>query len=180
MKNEKMKISNVLLGIAFLSLAFGACKNEPETKTVAIETTEAKKEISADAVIAKAEFTIEGMTCAMGCAKTIEKKLSSMEGVKSATVDFDKKLAMVEFDEATVTTSSLEETVQKAGEAYSVSGMKTVESFTTNFAKGECSKDCKKENCNHKEDKASSEANVTGDKKACKADCKKACCAKKA
>ena len=180
MKIEKMKISNLLLGVAFLSLVFGACKNEPEIKTVAFETTEAKKEISADAVLAKAEFTIEGMTCAMGCAKTIEKKLSSMEGVKSATVDFDKKLAMVEFDEATISTSSLEETVQNAGESYSVSEMKTVESFTTNFAKKECSKDCKKENCDHKEDKASSDANVAGDKKACNEDCKKACCAKKA
>lgn len=177
-----MKTSKILLGLAFLSLVFGSCKNEtePETITVAVETIDSKKEISSDAVIAKAEFTIEGMTCAMGCAKTIEKKLSNMEGVKSATVDFENKLAMVEFDEATITTTALEETVKNAGKDYSVSGMKTVESFTTNFAKKDCAKDCKMENCDHKKESSTSEANMAGDKKACKEDCKMACCAKKA
>ncbi|WP_443634869.1 heavy metal-associated domain-containing protein [Candidatus Marifrigoribacter sp. Uisw_064] len=144
-----MKTIKILLGIAFLSIAVWSCKNEvtPETKTVEVETTEVKKQLDPDAVIAKAEFNIEGMTCAIGCAKTIEKKLAKMEGVKSATVDFENKLAMVEYDEAKVTTTNLEETVKKAGETYSVNGMKTVESFTSNGAKKECSKDCKKACC---------------------------------
>ena len=34
------------------------------------------------------------MTCAMGCAKTIEKKMAKMDGVKMAKVDFEKELAM--------------------------------------------------------------------------------------
>jgi mercuric ion binding protein len=42
--------------------------------------------------------TIEGMTCAMGCAKTIEKELTNLDGVQKATVDFDKKTATVVFD----------------------------------------------------------------------------------
>lgn len=174
-----MKTIKVLLGVAFLSVAVWSCKNEvaPETKTVEVETTEAKKQIDPDAVIAKAEFNIEGMTCAIGCAKTIEKKLAKMEGVKSAKVDFDNKLAMVEYDEAKVTTTNLEETVSKAGESYTVNGMKTVESFTSNGAKKGCDKDCKKECC-AKKDK--SEAKNMDGKKACKKDCKKACCADKA
>lgn len=141
-----MKTLKLVLAIALLSLVTFSCKNEKEleTKTVEVEATEVKKEIAADATIAKAEFNIEGMTCAMGCAKTIEKKLSKMEGVKSAIVDFDKKLAMVEYDEATVTPTSLEETVAKVGDAYTVNNMKTVESFSTNFAKKECSPDCKR------------------------------------
>ena len=117
------------------------------------------------------------MTCAIGCAKTIEKKLAKMEGVKSAKVDFDKKLAMVEFDEAKVTTTNLEETVKGAGESYTVNDMKTVESFTSNGAKKDCSKDCKKACCAGK-DKA--EATNKEAKKACDKDCKKACCADKA
>lgn len=177
-----MKTLKTFLVLAILSLIVISCKNntEPETKTVEVESTETKKEIAADATIAKAEFNIEGMTCALGCAKTIEKKLSKMEGVKSAKVDFDKKLAMVEYDEATVTTSSLEETVSKVGDAYTVNNMKTVESFSTNFAKKECSKDCKKKDCDHKADQASAEGTNKGEKKSCKEDCKKACCAKKA
>jgi len=30
------------------------------------------------------------MTCAIGCAKTIETKLAKMDGVQKATVDFEK------------------------------------------------------------------------------------------
>ena len=176
-----MKTLKLVLAIAVLSLVAFSCKNEKEleTKTIEVEATEVKKEISADATIAKAEFNIEGMTCAMGCAKTIEKKLSKMEGVKSAKVDFDKKLAMVEYDEATVTPTSLEETVTKVGDSYTVNNMKTVESFSTNFAKKECSPDCKKEGCDHGADQATSEG-IKGENKGCKEDCKKACCAKKA
>ena len=48
----------------------------------------------------KSEFNIEGMTCAMGCAKTIENKLAHTNGVKSVTVDFEKTLATIEFDPA--------------------------------------------------------------------------------
>ncbi len=180
---KHMKSVKLILGIALLSVIVWSCKNEtePETKTVEVEETKVVKEINPNANIAKAEFTIEGMTCAIGCAKTIEKKLSNMEGVKSAKVDFDKKLAMVEYDEAKVTTTSLEETVKKVGDAYSVKEMKTVESFTANFAKKECTKGkaaCKKGDkakCNQKGDKASMGANEGKNK-----DCKKACCAEKA
>jgi len=54
-----------------------------------------------------------------------------MDGVKSAKVDFDKKLAMVEFNEAKVTHLTLEETVGKVSDTYKVSDMKTVKSFTS-------------------------------------------------
>ena len=49
------------------------------------------------------------MSCAMGCAKKIEKNIAKMDGVKSAKVDFDKEIAMVEYDEAMVTPKTLEE-----------------------------------------------------------------------
>ena len=132
-----MKTLKISLGIVLLSLLVLSCKNEvqPETKTVEVEETSMVKEMDENAVIAKAEFNIEGMQCAIGCARTIEKKLSDMEGVKSAKVDFDKKLAMVEYDEAKVNTNSLEQTVTKTSDKYSVNNMKTVESFTSNFAK---------------------------------------------
>lgn len=106
------------------------CKNEvkPEVKTVEVKT-EASKTIDPNATYAKAEFTIDGMTCAIGCAKTIEKKLAKMDGVKSATVDFDKKLAMVEYNEAKVTPTSLEKAVTNVSDIYKVSDMKTVNNF---------------------------------------------------
>src|SRR5690606_5121219 len=112
MKNLK----NSIVIAVFTLLAF-SCKNEaqPEVKTVGTETTVNAEEetvaLDPNATYAKAEFKIEGMTCVMGCAKTIEKKISKMEGVKSVKVDFDRELAMVEYDDAKVTPASLESTV---------------------------------------------------------------------
>tara|TARA_B100000378_G_C17940712_1_gene376648 strand:+ start:247 stop:642 length:396 start_codon:yes stop_codon:yes gene_type:complete len=127
-----MFIKNIFL-VAIITVAFTSCKNqlEPEVKTVGIEVSkkDVAQNIDPNATYAKVEFNIEGMTCAMGCAKTIEKKVAKMEGVKSAKVDFDKKLAMVEFDEAKVTPKSIEATVTKVGEVYKVKDMKVVEDF---------------------------------------------------
>ncbi|WMI69137.1 heavy-metal-associated domain-containing protein [Mangrovimonas sp. YM274] len=128
-----MKSIFTILAIGALTLSNVACKDNsaPEVKTVAIEShSEAAKQLDPNATYAKAEFSIEGMTCAIGCAKTIEKNISKMEGVKSATVDFDRKLAMVEYDEAKVTPTTLEETVTETGKMYKVSEMKTVEAFS--------------------------------------------------
>ena len=117
--------------VAIMALVFTSCKNEtqPEVKTVDVEVTkrDVAKTLDPNATYAKVEFGIDGMTCAMGCAKTIEKKMAKMEGVKTAKVDFDKRLAMVEYDEAKVTPKSLEETVAKVADMYKVKDMKIVE-----------------------------------------------------
>ena len=67
------------------------------------------------------------MTCAIGCARTIQEKLSKMDGVQKATVDFDKKQATVEFDAAVLTPEILTKAVESTGdgETYKVSEMKT-------------------------------------------------------
>ena len=114
--------SLVTLGIAS-SLLF-SCKDaasKPASADTEITTTAEKTK----AVVAKPEtasFKIDGMTCAMGCAKTIEKKLAGMDGVQKATVDFDKKEATVEFDGAVLTPEKLYATVEGAadGNTYKV------------------------------------------------------------
>ncbi|RNC88007.1 MAG: heavy-metal-associated domain-containing protein [Winogradskyella sp.] len=128
MKNLK---SIIILGV--VALLFVACKDnvEPELKTVEVVNKDVKTALDPNATYAKVEFNIEGMTCAVGCAKTIEKKMAKMEGVKSAKVDFDKKLAMVEYDEAKVNHSSLKETIAKVSKIYEVQEMKTVDEFST-------------------------------------------------
>ena len=164
-----MKTFKNIITIALVTFFAFSCKNETkaEVKTVEI-ASESSKTLDPNATYAKAEFTIDGMTCEIGCAKTIEKKISKMEGVKSAKVDFDRKLAMVEYNEAKVTPTSLEETVTNVADIYKVSDMKTVEGFSEKKA---CDADCKKACCANKTD---------AEKKACAADCKKACCAEKA
>ena len=164
-----MKNLKKILAIATITIAAFSCKNEtqPEVKTVDTEIEVAKSKLDPNAKYAKAEFKIEGMTCAVGCAKTIEKKMAKMEGVKSATVDFERELAMVEYDEAKVTPASLESTVTSVADTYKVKDMNTVDAFSK--SKKTCAADCKKDCCKNKTEK-----------KACAKDCKKACCTKKA
>lgn len=75
----------------------------------------------------KTSFTIEGMTCAIGCAKTIQEELSGLEGVQKATVNFEKKLATISFDKTVQTTKSLTAVVEKTGDGqtYTVSNIKS-------------------------------------------------------
>jgi copper chaperone CopZ len=67
------------------------------------------------------------MTCEIGCAKTIQEQLASMDGVQNATVDFDKKFATVEFDASKQTPELLLKAVQETGDGktYVVSNMKS-------------------------------------------------------
>lgn len=141
---------------------------EAEIKEVAVENSEVQKELDPNATYAMAEFNIEGMSCAIGCAKKIEKELAQMEGVKSAKVDFEKELAMVEYDVAKVNNEKIESTVTKAGEVYTVKNFKSADGFS---AKKQCAPDCDKECCKNK---------TEAEKKACSEECKKACCASKA
>lgn len=128
-----MKMIKHILILAMVATFAFSCKNDAkaEVKTVEHAANEAVAKLDPNATYAKAEFTIEGMTCAIGCAATIEKKIAKMEGVKSSKVDFDKKLAMVEYDEAKVTPESLTKTVVSVADLYSVKDMKTVDAFST-------------------------------------------------
>lgn len=125
-----MNLGKSILTFLFAILLFAGCK-EKTTGTATTSSTQtsapkAKKEIAA-ANLQKASFTIEGMTCAIGCAKTIQEELSGLEGVQTATVDFDKKLATVSFDKTKQTPESLTKIVQATGDGktYIVSNMKS-------------------------------------------------------
>ncbi len=123
-----MNFTKSIAALAIAGLLFTSCKKESaekittETETVA---PKAKKEIAAEN-LQTANFTIEGMTCAIGCAKTIQDELSELEGVQSAIVDFDKKLATVAFDKTVQSQESLTKIVEATadGETYKVSNFK--------------------------------------------------------
>lgn len=161
-----MNFARLLFTAALPALLLGSCK---DTQSVPAEATET---ISKD-VAAKPEtasFSIEGMSCAMGCARTIEKKLAKLEGVNSAKVDYDTKTAKVDFDAARLSPEKIVETVESAadGETYKVVNLKS----TGNHAMAIFDQEKKKD-----EPKSSDKK----DKKSCSSGKdKKACCAKKA
>ncbi len=94
-------------------------------QTDAQETT--TKEVAVAGKTETASFTIEGMSCAVGCANTLQKKLAATEGVKKATVDFEAKLATVDYDSAVTSPEKLAQVVEKAagGDTYKVANMKS-------------------------------------------------------
>ncbi|GLB48400.1 cation transporter [Neptunitalea lumnitzerae] len=131
----------------------------------------AKTEVAA-ANISNTEFNIDGMTCAVGCAATIEKQLNELDGVQQAKVDFENKKASVAFDSTKLSLEAIATTVTTIGDGhtYKVYNMaKTDEKAHTCTA--DCSKGCtaeKKENCTAKTKAAG-----------CNGKAKMDCCAKK-
>lgn len=65
-------------------------------------------------VTEKAEFDIEGMTCA-ACANRIEKRLNKIEGVTNAPVNFALETVTVEYNPKEASVGDLKEAVDKLG-----------------------------------------------------------------
>lgn len=126
-----MNISKIafvaLLGACFLT----SCKKENkegEVTTSVEAATEMTPSNEVAGTIEKATFEIEGMTCALGCAKMIEGKLAALDGVTEASVDFENKTATVAFDDAKQNAGSITEVVQKLAKgAYTVDNFEVTE-----------------------------------------------------
>ncbi|QNM85424.1 heavy-metal-associated domain-containing protein [Polaribacter pectinis] len=147
-----MKVQKIIYSIAIVCFVLIGCK----------ENKEPKKEVKKESVA----LAISGMTCEIGCAKTIQSKLSKKEGVIDAKVVFTDSIANIEFDANTTSKKDLIAFVDgiAGGDLYKAS-----ESTSTNTSKEHNCSDACKEKCEHK----------MGDKTACKEDCKMACCADK-
>ena len=124
-----MNFIKSISALLLASLLFVGCK-EKSTEVVSdseIETgtPKVKKEIAV-ANLQTASFTIKGMTCAIGCAKTIEEELNGLDGVQTATVDFEKESATVSFDKTVLNPEKLTKVVEAVadGKSYTVSNMK--------------------------------------------------------
>jgi copper chaperone CopZ len=87
-----MKNLTKIAGIAIV-LSFTACGGN-ETPN---ETTSEKVEVLQENVVV-ADYKVEGMVCAMGCAKTIEDEVGGMKGVTVSDVDYESGKAHFEFD----------------------------------------------------------------------------------
>ncbi|HEU4495450.1 MAG TPA: heavy metal-associated domain-containing protein [Flavobacterium sp.] len=167
-----MDFSKSLLALALSGLLFVSCKNETKaTEGGPAGTAGASKSVAEN--LQTASFSIEGMSCAVGCAKTIEKKLAGLDGVKEAKVDFDKKTATVAYDPAKQTPETFVETVEDAadGKTYKVSNLKSSSDKAMLFQ--EKNKTAKKTEAKTEKPKEAKPACCSG-KKSCSADEKKA------
>lgn len=125
-----MGISKGIFGLALASVLFVGCKNTDskptEVKEENLNQVQNKKEIAAVTNPETATFHVEGMTCAVGCAKTIEEKLAEMDGVQNAKVDFETKTATVNFDLDKLKSDDLVKAAESCadGKTYKVSDVK--------------------------------------------------------
>jgi periplasmic mercuric ion binding protein len=120
-----MNLSKSISAVLLASILFVGCKDKSTESATNTETPKIKKEI-ATANLQTASFTIKGMTCAIGCAKTIQEELNGLDGVQTATVDFEKEQATVSFDKTLLSPEKLTKVVEATadGKSYKVSNMK--------------------------------------------------------
>ena len=118
-----MKILKSLLIVTVSGLALVSCKDNSKVTA----KNETSLTTAATGKIETASFTVSGMSCAVMCANKIEKELSAMDGVKKARVDFDKKLATVQYDSDKLSPEKLVEKVESVadGKTYKVTNLKS-------------------------------------------------------
>jgi mercuric ion binding protein len=115
----------ILLLFSFIFSCDSVKKDAPIEKKAEI-----KEEVAAN--YKSIEVDIEGMTCEIGCARTIQSKLSKFPGVTFSKVSFESKKGQFTFDTNKV---SQEDIVNKisgiaGGDSYSVINTKTIEETT--------------------------------------------------
>ena len=123
-----------------LLFAVFACTQHSKPEIKEVSTTAQMNGKVIDGELSETSFTISGMMCKMGCAKTIETNLFKMEGVKEASVDFETSLATVIYNSSIVQTDDLVKTVTDTGDSYSVLNM-----ASSSKKKAVC---CAKKGCN--------------------------------
>ena len=71
------------------------------------KTKDLKSDVPRMAKMETVSLAISGMTCEIGCAKTIQSKLSKKEGVADAIVVFTDSIATITFDSNKTSTEDL-------------------------------------------------------------------------
>jgi|SRR6218665_97229 len=175
-----MNFTKSLFAFALSTLLLTSCKqaaSEPKTEAGTEATASAEKTNAAAVKPETASFSIEGMSCAIGCAKTIEKELSQMEGVQKASVDFETKKAVIEFDATKQSPENFVKVVEATadGKTYKVSNVTNSGNHAMLFDQEEVKKSDKKAKSEKTEATAKTEKkSCCSAKKHCSADKEKA------
>ena len=114
-----------LISIFIISVFLFSC-NTDKKQSVLEKSNVKKEEVAAN--YKSIEVDIEGMTCEIGCARTIESKLSKYNGVTYSNVSFEAKKGQFTFDSNKI---SQEDIISKiagiaGGEIYSVRKIKEI------------------------------------------------------
>jgi mercuric ion binding protein len=119
---QNLNAMKKLLFLSFsLSIFFFSCgdtktsTNEAELIEIPIPQNKIQKEVLAENKV-EVKMEVEGMTCAMGCAKFIQDKVGGMDGIVTSTVNFENKIATFEFDKSTTTPEAIQQFINNIHE----------------------------------------------------------------
>ncbi|MEQ8324823.1 MAG: heavy metal-associated domain-containing protein [Vicingaceae bacterium] len=82
---------------------------------------------------------VDGMVCAVGCAKYIEKQVAKMDGVSKCEVDFEKGTASIVFSSSVLSKEAIVESISDMnGGQYkvNVTGMHKIQNNTDELPEG--------------------------------------------
>lgn len=96
-------LSSIVLVLLLSVFTMIACQQAPENGST--EVVEEK--------LAQVEMKVEGMVCAMGCAKFIQDKVADQEGVTESKVDFESGMAYFTFNENAISAEDLEKFIDE-------------------------------------------------------------------
>lgn len=104
--------------LSFLCGAFVLTACNSESKDSASHFTVEKKIVEGSGK-ALAKIGVEGMACGVSCVKKIESTLNKLEGVKTASVDFNQDevtdFANIEYDEEIITEKEMIAAIENLG-----------------------------------------------------------------
>ena len=125
-----MKTLKITLQLALLLALNQGCKEKPTAKIILVETAASqsnnKSSKTETSNATSARFTIKGMSCEIGCARAIEKKLYKLDGMYKADVNFQKEMATVKYDSNKIDEALLISTITSGSQTpnYSVEEFK--------------------------------------------------------
>ena len=126
--NPKFKIIKVLkLTVPLVSILVLIlnCKQNKEAEIISVETANSQIHNETPQTeglnYVTATFTIKGMSCEMGCARAIENKLSKLDGMSKANVNFQDEVETVKFDGDKINETLLVSTVTSVSQTLSFS-----------------------------------------------------------
>ncbi|MFT5761486.1 MAG: mercuric ion binding protein [Polaribacter sp.] len=118
-----MKFQRIIIVVLVAVFTLSACSTETK-KTSEVKVAKIPK-------LEKIAIDISGMTCKIGCAKTIQSKLSKKAGITSAKVIFKDSLGLVEYDANTISAEGINTFINgiAGGDLYTVKSSKQVVNF---------------------------------------------------
>lgn len=111
--------------IVFVFVAYSC--NESKQKSIDSKIETEKEEVAAN--YKSIEVEIEGMTCEIGCARLIQSKISKVDGITYAQVNFESKKGLFTFDANKLTKETIAQKINEiaGGDLYSVTKTSDIE-----------------------------------------------------